>query len=148
LGSVALASTTQAKLPADVIHVYLVNTSTTGAPGKFITGAFSDHGTSSMGVWYPTKGWIKVNTSKIKAILNIPNFGSYNVASCSFWGTAAGPATIVSGTGPYAGITGALSVEVSEAAHGSLLPNGKCNQANDAAEVAAVLLGTATGKVS
>lgn len=150
LGSVALAAPGTTHPPGGTIDVYVVNTSLSSSTPNtiLITGAFSDHGTGQKGVWHLKKGTITVDTSKIKAIMNSPTFGSFNLASCSFWGTAKAPISILSGTGAYAGITGTLAAEETEAGQGSLLADGKCNQSNNAPSVAQVLLATVTGKVA
>jgi hypothetical protein len=150
LGSVALGTPGTTQPAGGTIHIYIVNASTNSSTPNavLITGAFSDHGTGHKGVFHLTKGTITANNSKIAAIVSNPNFGSFNSASCSFWGTATGPVQIVSGTGAYAGITGTLSTTFTEAGQGSLLPDGKCNQSNNAPLVASVTIVTATGRVT
>ena len=56
-----------------------------------------------------TKGSITFDASKLKAITNSSNFGTFYPASCSFQGVASGTVTVVGGTGAYAGITGSLT---------------------------------------
>jgi len=150
--AVSAASGVAAATPpaAGAIHIYLVNTSLNpGTPNRvLITGAFSDHGTGKGGTWHLAKGTITLNPSKLKAITNSSNFGTFYLASCSFAGVAKGPVAIVGGTGAYAGITGSLAVTETVAEQGSLLKNGKCNQANNAPAVAQALIVTGSGSVS
>jgi len=138
------------KPAAGTIHVYLVNTSLNpSSPNNIlITGAFSDHGTGKGGTWHLAKGTITLDPSKLKAITNSPNFGTSYPASCSYVGVAKGPVAIASGTGAYAGITGSLAATEIIAGQGSLLKNGKCNQANNAPTVAQDLIITGSGNVS
>jgi hypothetical protein len=113
-----------------------------------VTGAFSDHGTGQGGTWHLTKGSIVIDASKLKAITNSANFGTFYPASCSFQGVASATVTLVSGTGAYAGITGRILATETVAAQGSLLKNGKCNEANNAPSVAEALIATGSGTVS
>jgi hypothetical protein len=135
---------------AGTIHVYLVNTSLNpnAANDILITGSFSDHGTGKKGTWDLAKGTVTVNNSAIAAIIKSPNWGTSYPSSCSFDGVAEGPVTIVSGTGAYVGITGKLSITLTEAAQGPLLKNGKCNDPNNAPAVAQDLIGVGSGYVS
>jgi hypothetical protein len=140
-----------APLPASgTIQVYLVNTALNPATPNtvIITGAFSDHGSGKGGTWHLSKGTISLDASKLKAITSSPNFGTFYAASCSFRGVAKGPVTIVSGTGAYAGITGSLVATETVAEQGSLLTNGKCNEANNAPAVAQALIVTGSGTVA
>ena len=148
--STASAGPMTPKPAAGTIHVYLVNTSLKpSTPNNvLITGAFSDHGTGKGGTWHLAKGTITFNLSKLKAITNSNNFGTFYPASCSFAGVAIGPVAVVGGTGAYAGITGRLAVTETVAEQGSLLKNGKCNQANNAPAVAQDLIITGSGSVS
>ena len=148
--STASAGPMTPKPAAGTIHVYLVNTSLKpSTPNNvLITGAFSDHGTGKGGTWHLAKGTITLNPSKLKAITNSNNFGTFYPASCSFAGVAIGPVAVVGGTGAYAGITGRLAVTETVAEQGSLLKNGKCNQANNAPAVAQDLIITGSGSVS
>jgi hypothetical protein len=144
------AASTATKPAAGAIHVYIVSTSLspTTPNNVLITGAFSDHGTSQKGTMHLTKGTVTVDTSKVKAIVNPSSFGTMYAASCSFTGVATAPATVVRGTGAYAGIHGTLTVTETIAAQGSLLKNGKCNESNNAPALAQDLIATASGTVS
>jgi hypothetical protein len=139
-----------ARPAAGTIHIYLLNSSTNpSTPNSvLIAGAFSDHGTGKKGTWHLSKGTITFNTSSINAVVSSSNFGTSNDASCSFYGVAKGEVPIVSGTGAYTGITGSLVATITEAGEGSLLKNGKCNEANNAPVVAQDLIITGVGNVS
>lgn len=149
VSGVSAASTASAPA-AGTIHFSLVNTSVnSNAPGKvLITGAFSDHGTSHGPTLHLTKGTITGSISKLQALLSSRSFGTFYKASCSFSGVGKVAIPVVSGTGAYAGVKGNLNVTVTDAAQGSLLKSGKCNEANNAPEVASQLIITGSGKVS
>jgi hypothetical protein len=148
--STASAGSMTPKPVAGTIHVYLVNTSLNPSARNtiLITGAFSDHGTGKKGTWDLAKGTIVVDNSAVGAIVNSPKWGTSYAASCSFDGVAKGPVTIISGTGAYAGITGRLAFTLTEAGQGSLLKDGKCNEANNAPALAEYLIGIGSGNVS
>jgi len=108
---------------AGTINVYLVNTSLNPKASNdiLITGSFSDHGMAKKGTWHLANGTITVNNSAIATITKSPNWGTSHASSCSFDGVAKGPVTIVSGTGSYVGITGSLTLTLTEAGQGLLL---------------------------
>ena len=84
--------------PAGVIHVYVTDSSTQGNDHKIlITGAFSDHGTGNQATFYLTKGWIYLNLAGVQKIVNSSSFGSFNAASCSYWGSTPITVPIVKG---------------------------------------------------
>jgi hypothetical protein len=95
-----------------------------------------------------TKGWIYLNLAGVKKIINSPSFGSFNAASCSYWGSTPITVPIVKGTGAYTGIKGTFTGTLSFAGQGSLLANGKCNMANNAPNVASVFQVSASANVS
>jgi hypothetical protein len=135
--------------PAGVIHVYVTDNSTQGNDHKIlITGAFSDHGTGNQATFYLTKGWIYLNVAGVHKIINSPSFGSFNAASCSYWGSTPITVPIVKGTGAYTSIKGTLTGTLTIAGQGSLLADGKCNMANNAPSVASVFEVSASGSVS
>ena len=142
--SLAAGATAAAKPAAGIIHVYIVNTSTSAtAPNKIlITGAFSDHGTAKHGVWHLARGTITVNNSSAGPT---PTFFP---ASCSASGSEGASVPIVKGTGAYKGIRGSFKGTITLAEQGSLLPNGMCNTADSAPAVAEALIVVASGKVS
>jgi hypothetical protein len=118
--------------PAGVIHLYVTDNSTQDNDHKIlITGAFSDHGTGNKATFYLTKGWIYLNLAGVQKIINSPSFGSFNAASCSYWGSTPITVPIVKGTG-----------------QGALLADGKCNTANNAPNVATAFLVSASANVS
>ena len=93
------------------------------------------------------KGTIFFNTKQVDAAQNNNNAPptTENSTTCSFTFVTTEPATIISGTKAYVGITGSFSVTISYAA---VLPmkNGKCNMnANPTATIGSV---TANGTVS
>jgi hypothetical protein len=135
--------------PPGVIHVYVTDSSPQGNDHKIlITGAFSDHGTGNEATFYLTKGWIYLNLAGVQKIVNSPRFGSFNAASCSYWGSTPVTVPIVKGTGAYTGINGTLRGTLNIAGQGSRLANGKCNMANNAATVASAFQVSASGNVS
>ncbi len=144
------AGSTASKPAAGIIHIYAVDTSLSStAPSiVLITGAFSDHGTGRMATWHLKNGTVTLNPSKLKAILNSSSFGTFYAASCSFSGVGTAPVPVVSGTGAYAGIKGSITVTATGAEQGSLLKDGKCNEASNAPVVAEETILTGSGKVS
>jgi hypothetical protein len=93
------------------------------------------------------KGTIFFNTQQVDAAQNNNNTQptTENSTTCSFTFVTTEPATIISGTKAYVGITGSFTVTLSFAA---VLPmkNGKCNMnANPTATIGSV---TANGTVS
>src|SRR5450755_335938 len=93
------------------------------------------------------KGTIFFNTQQVDAAQNNNNAQptTENSTTCSFTFVTTEPATIISGTKAYVGITGSFTVTLSFAA---VLPmkNGKCNMnANPTATIGSV---TANGTVS
>ena len=144
----ASAGAPAVKPAAGVIHIFGVNSSLTAASTTtLITGAFSDHGIGKNGTWHLAKGNITINTSKLESILN-SRFGTFYPASCSFDGAAKATVPIVSGTKSYKGIKGSLTLTATVAEQGSLLKNGKCNEANNAPLVALTEILSGSGKVS
>jgi len=145
----ASAGSTASRPAAGTIHVFGVNTSLTSSTTEvLITGAFSDHGAGKQSTWHLTKGAITFNTSKLNATLNSPSFGTFYPASCSFSGVAKVAVPIRSGTKAYAGIKGTITVTATVAEEGSLLKNGKCNEASNAPLVGVAAILTGFGKVS
>ena len=135
--------------PAGVIHLYVTDNSTQDNDHKIlITGAFSDHGTGNKATFYLTKGWIYLNLAGVQKIINSPSFGSFNAASCSYWGSTPITVPIVKGTGAYTGIKGTFTGTLTFAGQGALLADGKCNTANNAPNVATAFLVSASANVS
>jgi hypothetical protein len=135
--------------PAGVIHVYVTDSSTQGNNHKIlITGAFSDHGTGNQATFYLTKGWIYLNLAGVQKIINSSSFGSFNAASCSYWGSTPITVPIVKGTGAYTGIKGTFTGTLTLAGQGSVLANGKCNMTNNAPSVASAFQVSASANVS
>ena len=95
------------------------------------------------------KGTIFFNTKQIDAAQSNNNAPptTENNTTCSFTFVTTDPATIISGTKAYAGITGSLNVTISFAA---VLPlkNGKCNPNTNANPTATIGSVTANGTVS
>lgn len=128
------------------------------------TGAIGDHGVSipatSQGkpskkqntgyrLFVMKKGTIFFNTQQVDAAENNNNTQptTENNTTCSFTFVVTEPATIISGTKAYAGITGSISVTISYAA---VLPltNGKCNPNTNANPTAQEGFVTGIGTVS
>lgn len=138
-----------------------------GSGGKvFITGAIGDFGSSrkvnKAGQPNPnggyvkltlTKGTIELNITKINAAANRAfNSAVVNSSTCSISVTFSGPASFVSGTGLYNGLSGRAHLTVSG---GFILPRigsgphaGQCNESNSAQPTASVQLVEGTGTVS
>jgi hypothetical protein len=145
----ASAGSTAARPAAGIIHIFGVETSlTSGTTNVIITGAFSDHGAGKKNTWRMTRGSITFNTKRLEAILGSSKFGTFYPASCSFSGVTEVSVPIVSGTKAYAGIKGTLAVTANVAEEGSLLKNGKCNEASNAPLVALAGILTGSGRVS
>ena len=115
------------------VHVYEADTNDAGNLGTVIfTGAITDHGIDHQGggqngsnLLVLSKGTFSVDVTTVGTKLhNLP----VDPRTCSADGTVAGRIPIVpgSGTGVYAGITGTLHVQASEA---SILPqtHGQCD---------------------
>lgn len=128
------------------------------------TGAIGDHGTSvgatangkptkkqnpGYRLFNLTKGTIFFNTQKIDAAENNNSAPptTVNATTCSATFVVTEPATAISGTKAYAGITGTISVTISYA---FVLPldKGKCNMNSNANPSAAIGQVTGTGTVS
>lgn len=134
------------------VHAYEADTNDAGNLGTVVfTGAITDTGIDHQGVgphgsnlMVLSKGSFAVDVSQVGTTLhNLP----IDQTTCSSDGTAAGPITIVpgSGTGAYQGIRGTLDVEASEA---FILPraNGAC--ATNATQFPGVLIVNGSGTVS
>ncbi len=128
------------------------------------TGAIGDHGTSvgATANGKPTKknnpgyrlfilkkGTIFFNTKAIDSAENNNNSAptTLNSTTCSATFVVTEPATAISGTKAYAGITGTINVTISYA-FTLPLQNGKCNPNSNANPSAAIGLVTGTGTVS
>lgn len=128
------------------------------------TGAIGDHGTSigatangkptkkqnpGYRLFNLTKGTIFFNTQKIDAAENNNSAPptTVNATTCSATFVVTEPATAISGTKAYAGITGTINVTISFA---FVLPldKGKCNMNSNANPSAAIGQVTGTGTVS
>jgi hypothetical protein len=128
------------------------------------TGAIGDHGTSvgATANGKPTKknnpgyrlfilkkGTIFFNTQKIDAAENNSSAPptTFNSTNCSATFVVTEPATIISGTKAYVGITGTVNVTISYA-FTLPLTKGKCNMNSNANPSAAIGIVTGTGTVS
>lgn len=138
---------------------------TSGGAFKVIfTGAIGDHGTSEGATanGKPTKkqnpgyrlfilkkGTIFFNTQKIDAAEsnNSTPPTTLNNTTCSATFVVTEPATAISGTKAYVGITGTLNVTISYAV-ALPLTKGKCNLNSNASSGAEIGLVTGTGTVS
>ena len=138
---------------------------TSGGPFKVIfTGAIGDSGTSvgatangkstkknnpGYRLFILKKGTIFFNTQKIDAAENNNSAPptTVNATTCSATFVVTEPATAISGTKAYAGITGTINVTISYA-FTLPLDKGKCNMNSNANPSAAIGLVTGTGTVS
>jgi len=128
------------------------------------TGAIGDHGTSvgatangkstkknnpGYRLFILKKGTIFFNTQKIDAAENNNSAPptTVNATTCSATFVVTEPATAISGTKAYAGITGTINVTISYA-FTVPLDKGKCNMNSNANPSAAIGLVTGTGTVS
>lgn len=132
-----------------------------GAGGRFMfTGAIGDYGTTQREnangspnangnyVKFTLKhGTFVANATGFFTALNKAKF-SFDKATCSVAGGATGSATLSSGTGQYAGISGTLKVSGTFAEVGPRLKNGKCNPSQNAKPLAQFNQVTGTGSVS
>jgi hypothetical protein len=78
-------------------------TDPTVANKALVTGAFSDHGTSTHGTIRLSKGTLTVDASRLKAVSDGLSFGTTYPASCSFTGVASGLSQLDPAVGCRAG---------------------------------------------
>jgi len=125
-----------------------------------ITGAIGDYGTviSQNKQGKPVKqgvykhamlkhGKLVINTTAFQQKLNHAHF-HLNTSNCSASFTATGPATIMSGTGAYAGAHGTVTLTAQFAGIAPKKANGSCNLSNSAPTLGGFLVITGKGRVS
>jgi hypothetical protein len=134
--SAIAASTGNAAPRGGTIHVVEVGTISAPKHSIVITGAFADAGTfgppSSGGTieLRLSQGTITVDESRGAAKENaiFGNIGKYvDAATCGLAITYTAPATILSGTGAYAGIGGTVTTTTRDAAVFPRRKNGTCD---------------------
>jgi hypothetical protein len=164
-GGVLVSSTAGAATPVSGPTQLWASLGANGNGFKVLfTGAIGDHGTSvgATANGKPTKknnpgyrlfilkkGTIFVNTQKIDAAENNDSAPptTANATTCSATFVVTEPATAISGTKAYAGITGTINVTISYA-FTLPLEKGKCNMNSNANPSAVLGLVTGTGTVS
>jgi hypothetical protein len=132
-----------------------------GSGGAFMfTGAIGDYGTvqreNANGARNPNGNFVKFTLKQGTFVADATGFFnalnkakfSFNKATCSGAGGAAGPATLSGGTGRYAGISGKLTITGTFAQVGPRLKNGECNASQSARPRAQFNAVTGQGHVS
>jgi hypothetical protein len=152
-GPPAFAATTPSTPAGGSVRLFATPTNDGGAT-IVITGAIGDYGSgrniNKNGTANPNgnyvkvtlrKGTFEINATALNAKAN--NLGSQtpiNKATCSMAASVSAPVTLLDGTGLYTGVTGTLSVTVSEAFILPLYTSGKnkgqCNASPTAQPVA------------
>jgi hypothetical protein len=157
--AVALAASSS---PAGgAFRVFGVSNGLGGGGTVLVTGAIGDHGRSQSvtksGAVNQNGSYVKLTLSQgtltlnktalDKAINRAFGKATPNSSTCSLSAAASGQLPFVSGTGLYAGATGAAHITV---AVGFILPrkNGKCDTANSATPTASQQIVYGTGTVS
>ena len=160
----AVAAATSSTPAGGSIRVFSTSPGTGGGGKILITGAIGDHGTvssvnkagkpasnSNYKKFALAQGTIEANITKINAKANQAYASAQiNRSTCSAAIVFSGPATLLDGTGLYAGITGTVNITVSV---GILFPRyasgahqGQCNE--NANPTASTQLVEGTGTVS
>jgi hypothetical protein len=162
-GSLALAAAPKAH-PASAskggtIHVFISNLGPTKSKVT-ITGAVGDYG---IGISQTKQGKVDPNGAyeelKLKHGTMLVNGAGFekainhahpqiNTSNCSFFLTASGPSTIVSGTGAYAGAHGKVALTAQFGGIGPKKSNGQCNMSNNAPTFGGFFAITGKGTVS
>jgi hypothetical protein len=130
----------------------IVVTGAVGDSGKTLT-VTSTGKTSASGNYEKLllkQGTIMVNTTQFNAALNSNSSAptDYNSATCSASIVTSGPATVVSGTKAYAGVTGSLTLTATIAIVLPHTKSGSCNMSNSAKPVAQWASITGSGPVT
>jgi hypothetical protein len=156
LGIAASAPSASAATPhAGAIDVYEVGTLSATDHSIVITGAFADSGSyappSSNGSieLHLSKGTIKVDDSRgaaaeSKAYEHLAKF--LNASNCGLALSYSASATLISGTGAYAGITGKVTTTTHDAGLFPMTEKGACN--TNANPVGYLDIGMGSGSVS
>lgn len=164
LGAAASAATAPSAPAGGPVQIF-GTPNISGAGGTIvITGAIGDYGTTlnidkdgktdSNGNYVKVtlkKGTFEVNKTALQAAGNEFN-PAVNKATCSADGTQSAPVTLFDGTGAYKGITGTVSITVTEA---FILPffksgkdKGQCNLSNNSQPLAVYASVAGSGNVS
>jgi hypothetical protein len=130
----------------------IVLTGAVGDSGKTLSVTASGK-TSSSGNYEKLllkQGTMLVNTTQFNAALNGNTAAppDYNATTCSASVVASGPATLVSGTKAYAGVTGTITLTATIAFVLPHTKSGACNTSNSAKPVAQWASITGTGSVT
>lgn len=134
-----------------VIHVYEVGTAASDHDTDVITGAFADHGidkpvvTDKLNKLVLSKGTFEVNLAALGKRI-APH--SYDPTTCSIVLAGSAPTHLLDGTGAYKGITGTVTISITEAEILPRLKNGNCDQGKINAPVADVDIIRGSGTVS
>ena len=153
--SAACSSAGAATRHAGTINVDEVGTISVPNHSIVITGAFADSGTyappSSGGTIELdlSKGTIKVDDSKGAAkesqlFAHLPKY--LNASTCGLDLSYSAPATLTSGTGAYAGITGTITISAHDAGVFPKTQTGACN--TNANPVGYIDIGIGSGSIS
>ena len=136
-----------------VVHVYESGSAVTGLGQDVFTGAFADYGVDHTGVAdngeinkiVLSKGSFEVNVAKLSNSLR-PTSNNQKTCTLVLKGTA--PATVLNGTGAYAGISGTVTVTEHVALIFPKLSSGKCDESQTAKPLAGPYWVSGKGTVS
>jgi len=153
VGNVA-AATTPSERSGGTIHIYSVGSASSNSQTVAITGAFADAGsftvTGSTSKVQLSRGIITINLAKGIAAENklFSHIGRFvSQTTCGINTSYTAPVTFVSGTGAYAGISGAVTLKTAEIGVFPKLANGKCDLSENAQPIGFLSLGQGSGSV-
>jgi uncharacterized membrane protein len=151
-------ATTGGKVAVDVTINPLSNTATAQV---VLAGAISDYGTATSidknGKTDPNgnyekvvlkHGTFEVNSTTFNKASNSASPTISSTSGCSVDLAVNGPVTFFKGTGSYKGISGTIQMTQVFVGIASKLKDGKCNESNNAAPIAAGIAFYGTGTVS
>jgi hypothetical protein len=162
-GSLALAAGPRAHATATpqggTIQVFISNLGPTKSKVT-ITGAIGDYGTgiseTKQGKVNPNGAYEELKLKHGTMLVDAAPFDKaidhahpqINTSNCSFFLTASGPSTIMSGTGAYAGAHGKITLTAQFGGIGPKKANGHCNMSNNAPTFGGFFAITGKGTVS
>ena len=149
---VLVGQSVSASAPGGLVHVYDINPGT--ATGSVVvTGAIADTGTDQTGVSANanrivlSKGSFEVNTSSIQKKFSTAK-PKGNPANCGVVLAATAPASIFNGTGAYKGMTGTVTLNITNAAVLPRKSNGTCDESPNSVAIGEVTISQGSGTVS
>ena len=149
--SAAFGASTQ-KVSGGAVDYFEVSSSASGTAVAVITGAITDYGADHVGIADDgnvnqivlQKGSFEVNVSK----LNKADIPVLHASTCSFSVEGSESATLLDGTGAYAGIKGKIKITSVSVGILPRLQSGKCNESNSAVPLEIVRTARGSGTVS